>query len=87
MLENSEFSSYTNTLKTMVTGLNLKNFDSCENKLRILLLKDLLLKLELQYQESLHKTDDLHSNKIKEIFDYKNTIQLLIIQLEKDIFQ
>ena len=87
MLENSEFNSYTNTFKTMVTGLNRKNFDSCENKLRILLLKDLLLKLELQYQESLHKTDDLHSNKIKEIFDYKNSIQVLIIQLEKDIFQ
>jgi len=87
MLENSEFNSYTNTFKTMVTSLNRKNFDSCENKLRILLLKDLLLKLELQYQESLHKTDDLHSNKIKEIFDYKNSIQVLIIQLEKDIFQ
>ena len=87
MLENSEFNSYTSTFKTMVTGLNRKNFDSCENKLRILLLKDLLLKLELQYQESLHKTDDLHSNKIKEIFDYKNSIQVLIIQLEKDIFQ
>ncbi len=87
MLENSDFNSYTKTFKAMIAGLNQKNFDSCENKLRILLLKDLLLKLELQYQESLHKTDDLHSNKIKEIFDYKNSIQLLIIQLEKDIFQ
>ena len=84
MLENSEFKSYNISFKTMVASLNRKNFESCENKLRILLLKDLLLQLELQYQESLHKTDDLHSNKIKEIFDYKNSIQLLIIELEKE---
>jgi len=49
---------------------------------RILLLKDLLLQLEIQCQESLNKNDDLYSEKITEILNYKNSIKLLINKLE-----
>lgn len=82
MLENSEFNSYNKALKPMISGLSHKNFDSCKNIFRILLLKDLLLQLEIQCQESLNKNDDLHSEKITEILNYKNSIKLLINKLE-----
>ena len=82
MLENSEFNSYNKALKPMISGLSQKNFDSCKNLFRILLLKDLLLQLEIQCQESLNKNDDLYSEKITEILNYKNSIKLLINKLE-----
>lgn len=91
-LETSEFSSYNQQLITMIASLAKNSFESCKNKLRILLLKDLLLQLEIQYQESLQKTDELQTHqsaitdqKVKEIFDYKNSIQALIIRLESDM--
>ena len=91
-LESSEFNSYNQQLVSMVASLAKNSFESCKNKLRILLLKDLLLQLEIQYQESLQKTDELQTHqsaitdqKVKEIFDYKNSIQALIIKLESDM--
>ena len=91
-LESSEFNSYNQQLTTMVASLSKNSFESCTNKLRILLLKDLFLQLEIQYQESLQQTEQIQTHqsaitdqKVKEIFDYKNSIQALIIKLESDM--
>lgn len=91
MLENSDFSSYNMTLKTMIAGLIKISFESCKEKLRLMLLKDLVFQLEIQYQELLTKTEELQThqsaitnNKIREIFDYKNSLQLKIIEIEKN---
>ncbi len=77
-------------ITNIVNGL--KGSDSNTNllKFRILLLKDLLIQVDQQYKESLNKIDEIKTHqtelcdqKIREIFDYKNSLEQMIITLEK----
>jgi DNA primase len=90
-LDNSEFKCYNSSLKAIVSKFKIVNYESCKNQLQILLLKDLLLQLDIQYQESLNKNEELKTNhsgiisgKIKELYDYKNIIEAKIIELSKN---
>jgi DNA primase len=91
-LEKSEFTTDFIEIKNIVARLSSGDLDSNAIKFRILLLKDLLLQVEVQYKESLEKIDDIDTHqsaitneKIKEIFDYKNSLQNLILSLEKQL--
>jgi len=55
-------------------------------------LKDLLLQVEEQCRESLGKINEAETHKtaitdqrIKEIFDYKNSLQAMILAAEKEL--
>ncbi len=74
--------------------LTLKNNDLDLNlvKFRILLLKDLSLQVDQQYKSYLSNIDEIETHhstvtdqKIKEIFEYKNSLEKEIISLEKEI--
>ena len=61
-------------------------------RFRLLLLKDLLLQVEAQCGESLGKINEAETDetaitdqKIKEIFDYKNSLQAMILAAEKEL--
>lgn len=79
-------------LKNMLARFEGNDLDSQLTKFRILLLKDLLLQVEEQYREALSHIDEISTHpsaitdqKIKEIFDYRNSLQVKIMALEKDI--
>jgi hypothetical protein len=79
-------------LKNMLARFESNDLDSQLTKFRILLLKDLLLQVEEQYREALSHIDEISTHpsaitdqKIKEIFDYRNSLQVKIMALEKDI--
>ncbi len=85
---NNEFKSITDVFS------QLKSSDSDSNliKFRILLLKDLLLHVEQQYKESLGRIDEIETHqtaitdqKIREIFDYRNSLEEKILALEKEL--
>lgn len=91
-LEKSEFDKDMTDIKNILARLGTTDLDSNLIKFRILLLKDLLLQVELQYKESLSRIDEIETHqtaitnpKIKEIFDYKNTLEQKILALEKEI--
>jgi DNA primase len=91
-LENSDFSKDISEIKNILARLGTPDLDSVLIKFRILLLKDLLLQVELQYKESLGKIDEIETHqtaitnqKIREIFDYKNSLEQRILSLEKEI--
>ena len=91
-LEKSDFKLYNDEIKNILIRQN----SNCENvklKFRLLLLKDLLFKVEEQYLENLNTTDEIQTHqttisenqKIIEIFDYKKSLQSQIRDLEKEI--
>lgn len=91
-LEKSPFDKDMADIKIVLARLNSNDLDSNLIKFRILLLKDLLLQVDSQYKESLSKIDEIETHqsaitdqKIKEIFDYKNSLQSMILALEKEI--
>ncbi len=91
-LENSRFSKDVSQIKNILARLGTADLDSALVKFRILLLKDLLLQVELQYKESLSQIDEIETHqtaitnqKIKEIFDYKNSLEQRILALEKEL--
>lgn len=88
-LEKSQFSEDIADIKNILVRLAPVELDSGAIKFRILLLKDLLLRVEQQYQESHQETlgqfDEATNQKIKEIFDYKNSLEQKILSLEKAI--
>jgi DNA primase len=88
-LENSDFAADIAEIKNLVTSFSAQSFsDSFLIKFRILLLKDLLLQIELQYKDSLAQSNDANfdnSQKIKEIFDYKKSLELQVQALEKEL--
>lgn len=91
-LENSEFSKDITEIKNILARLGTPDLDLILVKFRILLLKDLLLQVEQQYKDSLDKIDEIETHqtaitnqKIREIFDYKNTLEQKILALEKEI--
>lgn len=74
--------------------LSLENSDLSINKLKfhILLSQDLLTHVEAQYQNLLSEIDNVETNqsaitdqKIKEIFDYKESLRRKIISLEQEL--
>ncbi len=91
-LENSEFSKDIAEIKNIVVRLESSGLDLDINKFLLLLFKDLLLQVDQQYLESLSKIDEIETHqtaitnqKIKEIFDYKNSLEQKILSLEKEI--
>lgn len=88
----SEFQQEMTEVENIVASLANIDLESSPIKFRLLLLKDLLLQVEAQYKESLDKIDELETHattisdqKIKEIFDYKNSLQAMILALEKEL--
>lgn len=88
-LEKSQFNEDIADIKNILVRLAPIDLDSGVIKFRILLLKDLLLRVEQQYQESHQETlgqfDEVTNQKIKEIFNYKNSLEQKILSLEKAI--
>jgi len=78
-------------LKNLLASISFITLESAQIKFSILLLKDLLLQVEQQYREVLNKIDEIETHqtaitnqKIKEIFDYKNSLERRILVLEKE---
>ncbi len=91
-IEKSEFAPEAGEIKNMLARLGNAGLESLLIKFRILLLKDLLLQVELQYKEALSQIDEIETHataitnqKIKEIFAYKDSLQAMIMGLEKEI--
>lgn len=87
-----EFLKEVAELKNLLASLMGDDLDSYLSKFRILLLKDLLLQVEEQYKEALSHSDEISTHqsaitdeKIKEISDYKTSLQRQIMALEKEI--
>jgi len=92
MIEKSNFNQETEKLKNIISKICSHNIELIRSKFKILLLKDLLFQVELQYKESLENIDEINthqtaiiSQKIKELFDYKNSLQSMIRMVEKEI--
>jgi len=95
ILENAdlnEFADEMGEIENIVASLANTDLESSSIRFRLLLLKDLLLQVEAQYKESLDKIDEVETQtttilnqKIKEIFDYKNSLQAMILALEKEL--
>lgn len=75
-------------LKNMLASFTSISLEFATNKLSILLLKDLLLQVDLQYKEALaKKADDINSatnEKITEISNYKKSLEQKILSFEKE---
>jgi hypothetical protein len=90
-LEKSDFKLYNDEIKNIfLLREKIFNNENIKQKFRLLLLKDLFLKVERQYLENLNSIDDsqAHQDKApnqKEIFDYKESLQSQIRELEKEI--
>ncbi len=83
VLEKSGFDADVMEIKNILARLSIGDLDLVLVKFRILLLKDLLLQVEQQYKESLTRIEEVQ--KIKEIFDYKNSLEQRILTLEKEL--
>jgi DNA primase len=90
-LEKSDFKLYNKEIKNIfLLREKIFNGENIKQKYRLLLLKDLFVKVERQYLENLNAIDEVqaHQNKApnqKEIFDYKESLQSQIRELEKEI--
>lgn len=91
-LEKPEFDNDITEIKNVLARLGANDLDSALIKFRILLMKDLLLQVDHQYKESLSVIDEIETHqsaitnqKIKEIFDYKHSLEQKILSLEKEI--
>ncbi len=93
-LENYGHNNYINNIRALLNGAfdGFNNLSESEisNKMRLLLLKNLLLQVERQYKQALSIDNiDTHQTavidqKITEIFAYKNTLEHEILALEKE---
>jgi DNA primase len=93
-LENYGENDYIIYIKALVNGSfasfeNL-NDDELNNKMRLLLLKDSFLNVKQQYEQALSRIDDIDTHqsavidlKIRELFSYKNALELQILELER----
>ncbi|MDX2082443.1 MAG: DNA primase [Rickettsiales bacterium] len=91
-LENSLGNNDVKDLKNLLASIDNLALESAQDKLKTLLLKDLLLQVDQQYKENLNKIDEIETHqtaitnqKIKEIFDYKNWLERKILELEKNL--
>jgi len=76
-------------LKNLLASIRSITLEFAKDKLSILLAKDSLLQVEGQYKEALMKNDEIDTHqseitnqKIKEIFEYKDSLERKIIALE-----
>jgi DNA primase len=90
-LENSDFTEYFSEIKNTVASISNIDLESAKSKLCLLLLKELLIQVHLQYEEALSRIDEIETHstevfdkKIQEIFSYKNSIEQKILVLEND---
>jgi DNA primase len=79
-------------LKNVLASISYIELDFAKTKFSILLLKDLLLQVEQQYREALSRIDEIETHqtaitnqRIKEISDYKNSIEQKVLHLEKEL--
>jgi len=97
-LEKSESGNYIREIRNLLAtisslDLELSN-ESINQKMSLLLLKELLLQVDYQYKESLSKIDEIEtyqttiiSEKIKEIFAYRNSLEQKILDLTKNLIE
>jgi len=88
----AEFKGEMLEIENIVASLEGIDLESVSIRFRLLLLKDLLLQVEAQCRESLGKINEAETHKtaitdqrIKEIFDYKNSLQAMILAAEKEL--
>ena len=88
----AEFTGEMLEIENIVASLEGIDLESVSIRFRLLLLKDLLLQVEEQCRESLGKINEAETHKtaitdqkIKEIFDYKNSLQAMILAAEKEL--
>lgn len=98
-LERSDFGGDLQDIKNLLAtmpSLDLEYKESgianIRQKMSLLLLKELLLQVDQQYKQSLSKIDEIEtyqttiiSEKIKEIFVYRNFLEQKILDLERDL--
>lgn len=91
-LEKLEINNHISKIGEIVATLDSINLESVPIKFRILLLQNLLIKVEEQYQDSLIKIEEITTHqsaitdqKITEIFKYKNELEQEIIALTKEL--
>ncbi len=95
-LEKSASSGYIKDIKNLLVAMFEFGIESSETilgrKMSLLLLKESLLQVEQQYKQSLSKIDEIetfyttiNSEKIKEIFAYKNLLEQKILDLTKEL--
>jgi len=91
-LENSEFSNDISEIRQIAAGISHQNLESALIQFRILLLKDLLIHVDQQYKDSSGEIDNIDTHqtaitnqKIREIFDYKKSLEQKILMLEQEI--
>lgn len=94
-LENYAKTSYNKKIMSLLDGV-FTNFDKLDeneinNKFRLLLLKNALNLVQLEYKQALSKIDEIDTHhtavidqKITELFTYKNSLEMQIISLEKE---
>jgi hypothetical protein len=82
-LENPEFHNDIADIKNILARLGTSDLDSALIKFRVLLLKDLLLQVDLQYKDSLNRIDEIEAHQT--IFDYRTSLEHKILSLEKEI--
>jgi len=79
-------------LRNAFTNINYSDITTFTTKFKILLLKDLLLQVDSQYKATLKKVDEIDTHqtaitnhKVKEIFEYKNSLEHNILELESNL--
>jgi len=82
-LENPEFHNDIEDIKNILARLGTSDLDSALIKFRVLLLRDLLLQVDLQYKDSLSRIDEIEAHQT--IFDYRTSLEHKILSLEKEI--
>jgi len=90
-LEKGEFNNDIAEIKNILASLGKTDLNLSPIKFRILLLKDLLLQVDQQYDEYRSKIDEIDTHqsaitnqKIREIFDYQKSLGQQILALEKE---
>jgi len=88
-LDKSDFKIYNDKIRKVIALLNSNNL---HKKFRLLLLKELLIKVERQYKENLNENDDdnahqamILSQKTTEFFKYKQSLELEIRAISQEI--
>lgn len=88
----SDFAQEMKEIQNLVASLGDSDLELMPIKFRRLLLKDLLFQVEGQCVESLSKIDEAETHmtaitdqKIKETLDYKNSLQAMILAMDKEL--
>lgn len=89
-LEKNAFDNHISLIKDLLSRINIEEHYLL--RFRILLLKELLLKVDLQYKDCLTRVEEIktdHSSienqKIRQLFDYKSDLENEINNLEQEI--